>query len=233
MGGPALTRPVPTGKVPTGKVPTEKALTGKVLPRRFYARSALDVAPDLLGRHVGCETESGVVRARLVEVEAYLGADDPGSHAYRGQTRRNGVMFGPAGHLYVYFSYGMHWCINVVCGTEGVAEAVLLRAATVLDGVPLAQSRRPRSTARDLARGPARLAQALGIDGTWDGIDVVSGPLRLFAGQPPAAADIRTGPRVGVSGAGGTAPWRYWIDGVPEVSTYRPAVRRPRSIRDG
>lgn len=166
-----------------------------------------------------------------MEVEAYLGAEDPGSHAFRGRTQRNAVMFGPPGHLYVYFTYGMHWCANVVCGVDGVAEAVLLRAAAVVDGGDLAAARRPTSTARDLARGPARLTKALGIDGQWNGSDIVAGKLRLFAGHPPAAPEIVSGPRVGVAGAGAETPWRYWISGAPEVSVYRPAVRRTRSVR--
>lgn len=142
-------------------------------------------------------------------------------------------MFGPAGHLYVYFSYGMHWCANIVCGAEGTADAVLLRAAVVVEGREVAAARRPRSSARDLARGPARLAQALGIDGSADGADVVRGPVRVLTGEPVEPAMIRTGPRVGVSGAGAATPWRYWIDGVPEVSAYRAAVRRPRSAGGG
>ncbi|MDQ1709893.1 MAG: DNA-3-methyladenine glycosylase [Frankiaceae bacterium] len=138
-------------------------------------------------------------------------------------------MFGPPGHLYVYFTYGMHWCANVVCGRAGTAEAVLLRAAVVLDGRDLVIARRPRSTARDLARGPARLTQALGIDGSWNGADLVSGPLRILPGGQAEPAAIRSGPRVGVSGAGGPTPWRFWVDGVAEVSAYRPGVVRKRS----
>jgi DNA-3-methyladenine glycosylase len=206
-------------------------LTGTPLPRSFYARSALEVAPDLLGRDLVATGANGLVRARLIEVEAYLGAEDPGSHAFRGQTRRNATMFGPPGHLYVYFTYGMHWCMNVVCAGEGVAEAVLLRAAVVLDGVDIALSRRPKSTRRDLARGPARLTQALGVDGTWDGSDLVTGPLVVVAGDPAATGDVVSGPRVGVAGAGALSPWRFWLDGVREVSTYRPAVRRKPSAR--
>lgn len=212
-----------------GRPRAGRRLSDRPLPRSFYGRSSLDVAPDLLGRDVVCATAAGVVRARLVEVEAYLGAADPGSHAFRGRTRRNAAMFGQAGHLYVYFTYGMHWCINVVCGTDGVAEAVLLRAAVLQGGAQIAAARRPRSTPRDLARGPARLAQALGVDGSWDGADIVRGQLRMLPGRPAAPADIRSGPRVGVSGAGGVAPWRFWVDGVPEVSVYRPALRRARS----
>ena len=207
----------------------DRRLKGSPLPRGFYARSAIEVAPDLLGRDVVAASQAGIVRVRLVEVEAYLGSEDPGSHAFRGLTRRNATMFGPPGRLYVYFTYGMHWCMNVVCGPVGVPTAVLLRAAVVLDGAEIVAGRRPRSAQRDLARGPARLAQALGIDGSWDGTDVVRGQLRLRSGQPPAAAEIRSGPRVGVAGAGGVAPWRFWVDGVAEVSTYRPAARRAGS----
>ncbi|MEO6712837.1 MAG: DNA-3-methyladenine glycosylase [Mycobacteriales bacterium] len=213
-----------------GHWPAGTRLSNRPLPRRFYQRSSLDVARDLLGRDVVCESAEGVVRARLVEVEAYQGADDPGSHAFRGQTPRNATMFGPAGHLYVYFTYGMHWCANIVCGAVGVAEAVLLRAAVVTDGRDIAGSRRPASTARDLARGPARLTKAFGIDGSWDGTDIVRGSFRVLA-TPSIGGTVRTGPRVGVSGPGGPTPWRYWLDGVPEVSSYRPGVVRTRSGR--
>ena len=130
--------------------------------RDLLAGPVLDVAPRLLGsvlRH-------GEVACRITEVEAYDGARDPGSHAYRGQTARNAVMFGPPGHLYVYFTYGMHYCCNVVCGPPGSASAVLLRAGEVVDGLDLARSRRtPARSDRDLARGPANLCQTLGIGG--------------------------------------------------------------------
>ena len=204
-------------------------LSDRPLPRSFFARSSLEVAPDLLGRDVRAVSEAGVVRARLVEVEAYQGSADPGSHAFRGETPRNCVMFGPPGHLYVYFTYGIHWCANVVCGQDGIAEAILLRAAVILQGRDIVASRRPRSTTRDLARGPARLAKALALDGSDNGADIVRGGLQFLPGEPAPATTIRTGPRVGVAGAGALTPWRYWIDGVPEVSTYRPAVvRGPR-----
>jgi DNA-3-methyladenine glycosylase len=188
----------------------------------------LDVARDLLGRQVRSEVGGVVVRATLVEVEAYRGADDPGSHAFRGPTRRNATMFGPPGHLYVYFTYGMHWCANVVCAAQGTAEAVLLRAAVVVDGAAAAAERRPGSSVRELARGPARLTKALGIDGGLDGADLVAGPVVLLPGEPVAASAVRTGPRVGVAGAGAPTQWRFWVDGAPEVSAYRPAVRRRR-----
>ncbi len=207
------------------------SLTEPVLPRSFYQRSALEVAPDLLGCDLVCDAPTGSVRVRLVEVEAYLGSQDPGSHAFRGPTRRNATMFGPAGHLYVYFTYGMHWCINVVCATEGVAEAVLLRAAVVVEGIEHAQVRRPASSARDLARGPARLSRALGIDGSWDGADLLAGPVRILASEPPTGA-VESGPRVGVAGPGGVTPWRFWLAGVPEVSVYRPSARPGSARRD-
>jgi DNA-3-methyladenine glycosylase len=178
----------------------------------------LTAAPRLLNgvlRH-------GDVAVRLTEVEAYDGARDPGSHAYRGRTRRNDVMFGPPGRLYCYFTYGMHVCCNVVCGPEGAASAVLLRAGEVVDGVDEASERRPRSSRRDLARGPARLCRALGIDLDFDGVDLVAGPVTLTLGTP--AAEVSTGPRVGLRGAP-DRPWRYWVSGDPTVSTYRPAAR--------
>ena len=196
-------------------------------------RSALEVAPRLLGALVTHESAAGRVTVRLTEVEAYDGANDPGSHAYRGQTSRNAVMFGPAGLLYVYFTYGMHWCANVVCGPLGTASAVLLRAGEVVDGVEVARARRPAArTDRDLARGPARLTQALGIDGSHDGASLTGAALQL---RPRARSlprrTISSGPRVGVSGAGGDAtryPWRFWVMGDPTVSVYRPSVPRSR-----
>ena len=182
----------------------------------------LEVAPRLLG----ATFTHGGVTVRLTEVEAYDGPDDPGSHAFNGRTDRNAVMFGPPGHLYVYFTYGMHFCCNVVVGPEGTASAVLLRAGEVVEGVDVARRRRPRSTDRDLARGPARLCQALAIDRAHDGASLTTGPLTLTPGEPPTTP--RTGPRVGLRLAA-DRPWRFWVDGEPTVSTYRPAVpRRPR-----
>jgi DNA-3-methyladenine glycosylase len=169
----------------------------------------------------------GGVVVRLSEVEAYRGADDMGSHAYRGRTARNEVMFGPAGFVYVYFTYGMHWCMNLVCQAPGEAAAVLLRAGRVVSGDDVAQERRPRSTVRDLARGPARLTKVLGVDGTLNGADLARGPLRVLPGEPVPDGAVRTGPRVGVA-RGAELPWRYWIADDPTVSTYRPAVPRKR-----
>jgi DNA-3-methyladenine glycosylase len=171
------------------------------------------------------------VAVRLTEVEAYAGESDPGSHAYRGRTPRTEVMFGPPGRAYVYFTYGMHWCMNVVCGPDGVASAVLVRAGEVVEGMDLARERRPRSKDRDLARGPARLTQALAIDGSYGGVDLLdpSSLVRLTSGEPVAPTRISTGPRVGVGGAGAATPWRFWLTDEPTVSVYRPAVARRRT----
>jgi DNA-3-methyladenine glycosylase len=185
------------------------------------AGPVLDVAPRLLNavlRH-------GEVAVRLTEVEAYDGANDPGSHAYRGRTPRNAVMFGPPGHLYCYFSYGMHVCSNVVCGPEGTASAVLLRAGEVVDGLDVARERRAGAKDRDLARGPALLCRTLGIRLDHGGTDLSAGPVTLALGEP--ASDVTTGPRVGLRGAP-DRPWRFWITGDPTVSTYRPAARLRR-----
>jgi len=166
---------------------------------------------------------------RLTEVEAYLGETDPGSHAFRGVTPRTRTMFGEPGHLYVYFSYGMHVCANVVCSPSGVASAVLLRAGEVVDGLDLARERRPTSRLdRDLGRGPARLTKALGIELGDDAAPLEGGPFALEL--PPSPVSFTTGPRVGVSGAGGTDafPLRFWIPGDPTVSVYRPSLPRAR-----
>ncbi len=190
--------------------------------------SALDVAPWLLGAHLTHSDDVGAVTVRISEVEAYLGPDDPGSHAFRGRTARNATMFGPAGHLYVYFTYGMHYCANIVCGSEGWATGLLLRAGEIVEGAELARKRRSHPASdRDLARGPARLAQALGLDRRFDGADALAEPFRLALPPEPAAA-VATGPRVGVSGIAGTEeyPWRFWLPDDPTVSRYRPGKAR-------
>ena len=185
------------------------------------SRPALEVAPLLLGSVV----RHGDVAVRLTEVEAYEGSADPGSHAFRGPSRRNAVMFGPAGHLYCYFTYGMHVCCNVVCGPPGTASAVLLRAGEVVEGLDVARGRRPGASDRDLARGPARLCRALGITLDLDGADLGAGPVGITPGAPPA--EVSSGPRVGLRGAP-DRPWRFWSTGERSVSAYRPATRRPR-----
>lgn len=219
-----------------------------LLTRNFLTRPAVEVAPDLLGTVV----EHGEVAVRLTEVEAYAGEGDPGSHAFRGVTDRTRVMFGPAGHLYVYFTYGMHTCANVVCGRDGEAQAVLLRGGEVVRGRDRARQRRTSArTGRtppdhDLARGPARLAQALGLTLDDYGADLLGGGAVVLrasgdvsvdaaVGDPaltedglgePARPRVCSGPRVGVRGPGGDGtayPWRFWLDGEPTVSVYRPA----------
>jgi DNA-3-methyladenine glycosylase len=199
---------------------------GRALPREFYDRPVLDVARDLLGAVLVHDE----VAVRLSEVEAYAGGHDPASHGFRGRTARNAVMFGPGGHAYVYFTYGMHFCVNVVCGPEGAPSAVLLRAGEVVDGIDVARARRGAASDRDLARGPARLTKALAVDRRLDGADFTDrrSPLRLHAGTPVADDAVRRGPRVGVSAAP-DLPWRMWIDGDPTVSVYRRHVRRVRT----
>jgi DNA-3-methyladenine glycosylase len=225
---------------------TVAAALGEVLPREFFARRSLQVAPELLGCVLEHDTDAGPVAVRITEVEAYEGAHDPASHSYRGRTARNAVMFGPPGHAYVYFTYGMHWCVNLVCLTPGTASAVLIRAGQVISGVALATERRsagrarPSSIAeRELARGPARLCQALGIDRAQNGLDAVdpSSPLRIRARAAAGAGtadggpvQISQGPRVGISVAT-ERPWRFWLTGDPTVSVYRPHVPRARSAR--
>ncbi|HVM28789.1 MAG TPA: DNA-3-methyladenine glycosylase [Mycobacteriales bacterium] len=198
----------------------------QAVARDALARDVLDVAPDLLG----CLLVAGGVSVRLTEVEAYAGQSDPGSHAYRGRTPRTAVMFGPPGHAYVYFTYGMHWCMNVVTGPDGTASAVLLRAGEVVGGLEVARERRPGVRDRDLCRGPARLTRTLGVDREHDGVDLLdpAAPVRLLPGPPTGPDRVRTGPRVGVAGAGAPTPWRFWVDGEPTVSPYRAAVPRRR-----
>jgi DNA-3-methyladenine glycosylase len=235
-------------------VPVADQGNAGLVARGFLARPAVAVAPGLLGCVLEHETAEGIVAVELTEVEAYMGDADPASHAYRGMTGRNAVMFGTAGHAYVYFTYGMHFCVNVVCERPGVASAVLLRAGRVIDGAGLAAVRRsaratraaigqtaagavPADTAdapgrvtRDLARGPARLCQALGITRVQNGADLCdpSSPLRLrVPWDETAVRPVEAGPRVGVTAAAGL-PWRYWLAGDPTVSAYRPHKRRAR-----
>lgn len=189
---------------------------------------ALLLAPLLLGAVLVSDLGGAEVAVRLTEVEAYEGVDDPASHAFRGPTRRTAVMFGPPGHLYCYFTYGMHWCANIVCGDDGIASAVLLRAGEIVRGADVAQERRPaaRST-RDLARGPARLATCLGLSAATNGADLCSpdSPLRLESIRARRAPAVRTGPRVGIAVAT-ERPWRFWLDSDPSVSTFKAGGRK-------
>ena len=165
---------------------------------------------------------TGRVALRLTEVEAYSGeGQDPASHAHRGPTPRAEIMFGPPGRLYVYFSYGVHWCANVVVGPEGRGSAVLMRAGEVVVGEGLARSRRPAARhARDLARGPARLTQALDIGPADKGADLLSAPSSVRLHRGPAPDDLSAGPRVGISQAT-DLPWRFWETGASSVSVFR------------
>ncbi len=196
------------------------------LGREFFAGSSLLVAPSLLNKLL--VTADGRA-ARIIEVEAYHGAEDPASHAFRGRTARNGAMFEAGGHLYVYLSYGMHWCANVVCGPEGEAQAVLLRALEPTRGLPAMRAARwntqARRSDRDLCRGPGRLCQAMGIDKSLDGIDLTARSSSLWLeddGIAPPTGAVGT-PRIGISVAT-ELPWRFALEGHPGLS--RSVIRR-------
>lgn len=206
--------------------------SGHRLPREFFQREVTAVARDLLGRVLVAGPAGNQVAVRLTEVEAYAGQDDPASHAFRGRTPRTTVMFGPPGHLYTYFVYGMHWCANIVTGADGDASAVLLRAGEVVTGIELANKRRPHIVRQDLlARGPAALTSVLGLTGTDNGTDLcqAGGVLTIRQGDRPPM-QIGEGPRVGVSVAADT-PWRFWELGHPSVSAYRKGTRITRTAR--
>lgn len=176
------------------------------------------VARALLGRVLVCDLARTRVAGRIVEVEAYRGARDPASHAFRGRTPRNAVMFGPAGHAYVYFTYGMHHCLNVVCGREGVAAAVLVRALEPLAGDALVARRRQGAPRERWLRGPGCVAAGLGLSREHDGLDLVGGPLWVSDAPPRREGRrIATGPRIGIR-VGLEFPWRYWLLGDPAVS---------------
>lgn len=210
-------------------------MTGSIDILELLQRPAPQVAPFLLGALVRHETAEGPVVVRLTEVEAYLGPatsndPDPGSHSYRGKTDRNSVMFGPPGHLYVYFSYGMHFSANIVCRPEGLSSGCLMRAGEVVEGLALARLRRPSAKSdAELAQGPARLAKAMGFAREHNGISALGGAVSITLPDRPQE-NVRTGPRVGISGPGGTElyPWRFWLDGEATVSKFRPGVLRSR-----
>jgi DNA-3-methyladenine glycosylase len=205
---------------------------GDLLSPAFYDRPAVEVAPELLG----CLLSDGVIALRIVEVEAYMGPSDPASHSFRGRTARNAAMFGPPGRLYVYFTYGMHWCMNAVCGPGAEPSAVLLRAGEVVTGQAEAERRRPQVRPVDLARGPARLARLLAVSGEANGTDLTApgSPLMLTAGTPVAADDVKTGPRVGLNPRLEDAAWwhwRWWVASSPAVSVFRAGGSRVRKAR--
>jgi DNA-3-methyladenine glycosylase len=198
-----------------------------VFDRSILLAPSVEVAPLLLGAILS----RGSVSLRITEVEAYQGSLDPGSHAFRGQTKRNSVMFGEPGHLYTYFTYGMHTCANIVCAPVGTASGVLLRAGEIVAGIEEARERRTTSKSdSDLARGPARLTRALGITLADGGTDLESGSIRLDLMEQ--TQDYASGPRTGLSGPGGgdDFPWRFWLPGEPSVSPYKkhsPKKRQP------
>ncbi len=196
------------------------------LPRTFYDRPTLTVARELLGcvlvRTVGDRRIAG----RIVETEAYTGPDDRASHSRHGRTARNAVMFGPPGHAYVYFTYGMHWLLNVVTEAEGHGSAVLLRAVEPLEGLDLIAANRPGRRQSEWTSGPAKLTRAFGIDGTFNGLDLTrpDGMLRILPGDPLPEDSIHRGPRIGISYAPEpwrSQPWRFWIKGTPYASRPR------------
>lgn len=193
------------------------------LSRDFFAQDATELAPLLVGAVVRHTTVEGTVAVRLTELEAYRGTgEDPGSHAHRGITPRTRPMFGPPAHLYAYFTYGMHVCVNIVCSPDGVASALLMRGGEVVEGVELARARRPTASGdRDLARGPAKLATALGIQLAQSGADLLAPPFSLEL--PPLQPSVAMTARTGVSGAGGGEEfqWRFFIPGDPTVSPYK------------
>lgn len=194
------------------------------LPRQFYQRHPTKVAPDLLNKILLRDDGRA---ARIVEVEAYAGREDPAAHSFRGKTPRNATMFGPPGHLYVYFSYGVHWCSNVVCGDVGDGLAVLLRAAEPLAGLDTMRMARPAARRdRDLASGPGKLSQAFALDRAFDGADLVTGDRGITLvsdGVLPPAQPV-VGPRIGITKAV-DLPWRWHVSAHPHVSV------RPRRVR--
>jgi DNA-3-methyladenine glycosylase len=188
-------------------------LAGRSSPdRRWFDRPAVEVAAELLGMTLISDRQDGRVAGRILEVEAYEGPEDLAAHSSRGRTRRNEVMFGPPGNLYVYLVYGLHLCANVVCGPGAKPEAVLLRAAEVTEGVEIARRRRGPVPERRLAAGPGNLGSAFGIERSLNGADLLSGPVRLAFGEP--AGRVRRTPRIGVAyaGAWADAPLRFVID---------------------
>ena len=199
--------------------------------RAFFAREVLEVAPEVLGCILQRTDVHGTVAIRITEVEAYAGERDPGAHSYRGMTNRNKTMFGPAGHLYCYFTYGMHHAVNLVAGQPGEPYGCLIRAGDVIEGADIARSRReskPRKVPlldRSLARGPGCVAQSFGASLANDGDDLFGGRWTFFVPDDPVVLPHLTGPRVGVSGPGGSAtnfPWRYWLADASSVSAYKP-----------
>jgi len=189
------------------------------LPRAFYARPTLEVAPDLLGKYIVFESPDGKLSARIVEVEAYIGRDDPACHAARGKTDRNEVMFGPPGHAYVYFIYGMYHCLNFVTEPSGTAAAVLLRGAEPAEGLPVMMQRSTSRRPHEILNGPGKFCRAFGLDRGHNGLDLTQNRLYLEdRGDRPSA--ISCSPRIGIS-TGTDRPWRFFDKSARSVSHNR------------
>ena len=193
------------------------ALTTPRLPRRFFARDPVVVARDLLGRILFYKTPEGLLAGRIVETEAYTGTDDPASHAFRGRTARNAVMFGPAGHAYVYFTYGIHHCLNVTAEVSGTAGAVLLRALEPLAGVEIMRARGDHGPEVRVLSGPGKVGRAFGLTLADNGRDFTRGPLGLAAGSPVPDRDVARSRRIGISRAV-DLPYRFAVIGSRSVS---------------
>jgi DNA-3-methyladenine glycosylase len=201
---------------------------GAPLSSAFYDRDTLLVARDLLGAVMTCRTDEGTASGIIVETEAYLGVEDAACHAVAGRTTRTWHLFGPPGTAYVYRIYGMHWCVNAVTMPEGIGSAVLIRALAPLDGLTLMRQRRPRASRdRDLTNGPGKLCAALGIDERHDGVSLSLSSLRICAGVAVDDTQVVMTPRIGITRAA-ALPYRYFIDGEPNVSaTPKAFERRP------
>jgi DNA-3-methyladenine glycosylase len=191
------------------------------LPRSFYLRPTLTVAKDLLGKHLVRKSGRTLLVGKIVEVEAYLGDRDPASHAYRGKTKRNEVMFRTGGHLYVYFTYGMHYCANVVTGKEGTGHAVLIRAIEPVSGLAaMRKNRKPPAGGTQqfgMTNGPAKLCQALGIERIDNGTDLLGDDIFLARRTPSSPLTIGRSPRIGITKAR-HHPWRFFLKGNPWIS---------------
>jgi DNA-3-methyladenine glycosylase len=189
-----------------------------IADRAWFDRPALEIAPDLLGTLLTHEATEGRVTGRIVEVEAYQGPEDLAAHSSRGRTERNEVMFGPAGHLYVYLVYGLHHCANVVCGPGDKPEAVLLRAAEIVEGFELARRRRGDVPDERLAAGPGNLGAAFGIERSLNGSDLLAGPIRLALAARPERVERSSRVGVGYAGEWASVPWRFSIANDPHRS---------------
>ena len=206
------------------------------LTHEFYSRNTLSVARELLGKHLVRILEGHRLSGRIVEVEAYIGEDDKACHASPGPTTRNAPMYGPPGHAYIYLIYGMHYCLNLVTEPAGFPAAVLIRASEPLEGLDVIQRRRGnRAMMRDLARGPGRLCQALGIDFSFNNADLCAADASLWIEDAPALPDVQVSqsPRIGVRGdeRALSVPWRYFVSDSPWVSGSRSFNDRHRMTR--